>query len=67
MNILDDNKYPLEMILKKGLLRDTRLKNKPGYYCRTSPVDECSFCITFSFTAEGYTESTLMSGSNIQA
>ena len=24
------------------------------------PVDECTFCITLSFTAEGYTESTLM-------
>ena len=33
---------------------------KPGYYCRTSPVDECTFCITFSFKAEGYTESTLI-------
>ena len=24
------------------------------------PVDECTFCITFSFKAEGYTESTLI-------
>ena len=23
-------------------------------------MDECTFCITFSFTAEGYTESTLI-------
>ena len=29
-------------------------------YCRTSPVDECTFCITFSFKAEGCTESTLI-------
>ena len=40
---------------------------KLEYYCRTSPVDECTFCIQ----AEGYTESKLnpqgMSGSNIQA
>ena len=28
-----------------------------GYYCWTSPVDECTFCITFSL---GYTESTLI-------
>ena len=30
------------------------------HYCRTSPVDECTFCITFSFKAEDYTESTLI-------
>ena len=31
--------------------------NKPGYYCWTFNLDECTFCITFSF--KGYTESTL--------
>ena len=33
--------------------------SNPGYYCQTPHVDECTFCITFSFKAEGYTESTL--------
>ena len=33
---------------------------KPEYYCQTSPVDKCTFCITFSFKSDGYTESTLI-------
>ena len=29
-------------------------RSNPGHYCWTSPVDECNFCITFSFkTTEG--------------
>ena len=32
----------------------------PEYYNQTSTVDECTFCITFSFKAEGYTESALI-------
>ena len=36
---------------------------KPEYYCRTPPVDECIFCIIFSF----YTHPQVVSGSNIQA
>ena len=44
---------------------------KPGYYCPTSLVDECIFCITFSFKAKlkvyrKYTHSHVMSDSNIQ-
>ena len=41
-------------------LDNFRVSFKPRYHCRSSPVDECTFCITFSFKAEGYTESTLI-------
>ena len=33
---------------------------KLGYYCQTFPVDECTYCITFRFKAEGYTEGILI-------
>ena len=48
--------------------------HKPGYYCRTSSADECTFCLTFNFEAEGKLKvikkvhsSTGNVGSNIQA
>ena len=33
--------------------------DKPRILLLDIPVDECTFCITFSFKAEGYTESEL--------
>ena len=33
---------------------------KLGYYYQTSPVGECTFCITFIFKAEDYTERALI-------
>ena len=39
---------------------DVTYITKTRYYCWASLLDECTFCITFSFKAEGYTESTLI-------
>ena len=53
-----------DVILKGKLHFSCSVSNtvvcKPEYCCWTSPVDECTFCITISFKGEGYTENTLI-------
>ena len=46
-------KSQAEEYSKHSCTCDVRLLNcvfKPEYYCRTSSVDECTFCIIFSRT-----------------